>query len=76
MTEEEAKAAPEGTKFVDMVGMPGYKFSMTPVRSGLHRLWFLRERLPGQEGRKSSRYAEPGFQRASRMYSLTDSPCL
>ena len=29
MTEEEAANAPEGTKVVDMKGMPGYKFAMT-----------------------------------------------
>ena len=29
MTEDEAKNAPEGTKFADATGMPGYKFTMT-----------------------------------------------
>jgi len=29
MTEEEAANAPEGTKVLDMTGMPGYKFAMT-----------------------------------------------
>ena len=29
MTEEELKGAPEGTKTIDMTGMPGKKFAIT-----------------------------------------------
>ena len=60
LTEEEAANAPAGMKYKDMTGMPGYEVRNDHFRDGLHRLRFLRTRLPGHEGREGARHEAAG----------------
>ena len=62
MTEEEAAAAPEGTKTLPMTGMAGYKFALVVSALDCTGCGFLCERMPGQEGRQGSGYGEHGSQ--------------
>ena len=53
MTEEEAKNAPEGTKFVDATGMPGYKFTMTMSALDCTGCGSCVKVCPGKKGEKA-----------------------
>ena len=54
MTAEEAAQAPEGTKMLDMTGMPGYKFSMTVSALDCTGCGSCANVCPGKKGEKLS----------------------
>ena len=53
MTAEEAAQAPEGTKMLDMTGMPGYKFSMTVSALDCTGCGSCANVCPGKKGEKA-----------------------
>ena len=53
MTEEEAANAPEGTKVMDAVGMPGYKFTMTVSALDCTGCGSCVNVCPGKKGNKA-----------------------
>ena len=53
MTEEEANNAPEGTKFVDAMGLPGYKFAMTFTVLDCTGCGSCANVCPGRKGEKA-----------------------
>ncbi|HPF55105.1 MAG TPA: pyruvate:ferredoxin (flavodoxin) oxidoreductase [Clostridiales bacterium] len=53
LTPEEAEKAPEGAKTVDMVGMPGYKFSVTMSVSDCTGCGSCAQVCPGRKGEKA-----------------------
>ena len=53
LTEEEAKAAPEGLKTLDMIGMPGMKFSMTVSAYDCTGCGSCANVCPGKKGEKA-----------------------
>ncbi len=53
LTEEEAKNAPEGTKFIDMLGMPGYKFAIAISAMDCTGCGVCTTVCPGKKGEKA-----------------------
>ena len=53
MTEEEAVAAPEGTKTLPMTGMPQYKFAMTISALDCTGCGSCANVCPGKKGEKA-----------------------
>lgn len=53
MTEEEAKAAPANMKFIDMMGLPGYKFAMTVTVLDCTGCGSCAQVCPGKKGNKA-----------------------
>lgn len=57
MTDEEAKKAPQGTKMVPMVGMPGYQFGVTMTVLDCTGCGSCINVCPGKQGKKALEYA-------------------
>ena len=53
LTEEEAKNAPEGIKLIDMMGMPGYKFTMAISALDCTGCGVCANICPGKKGEKA-----------------------